>query len=453
MEFLTTLIAFAVTIGILVVIHEYGHYWVARKCGVKVLSFSIGFGSTFYKWKRKNDPDQVEWKISALPLGGYVRMLDERDPECLPIKPEDANRTFNSKKAWQRFAIAAAGPVSNLLLAILLYACIFMAGTTDLLPVVKAPVANTPAAAAGIEDGDTIKSIDGTEVKTYSDMRFELIKHAGQTVTLGIESKNGTLREKRLDLGSLKLEEESGDKDSLEEIGLSLKVGQPKIREVIANSAGEKAGLKSGDEIVALAGKNIETMPELVSIIKTYPGKPLEFTVVRNNGETLNILATPEAVKDAQGNEVGRIGAVFGVELPKTTVSYGPLRSLYEGAKKTWDTAVFSLEMLWKMLTGEVSVKNLSGPVTIADYAGQTARLGIEPFISFLALVSISLGILNLLPIPMLDGGHLMYYSVEMIKGKPVSEKFQAVAQRVGIAALCGLTFLALFNDFSRLMS
>ena len=452
MNLLTTLLAFAVTLGILVVIHEFGHYWVARKCGVKVLSFSIGFGKPLFTWKNPKDPDQVEWKLSAIPLGGYVRMLDERDESCLPIKLEDAKRTFNSKNVWKRFAIVAAGPVSNLLLAILLYSVIFLVGTTDLLPVVKAPADGTPAAYASIEDGDKILAVDGKPVSTFSDMRLEMLKHAGNTVALEVESKDGTKREKRIDLSGLKLEEETPGKDSFADLGIELKIGQPHIREFVAGSAAEKAGLQKGDTVAAIGATKITDMKQLVNLIREYPNKEVTFTVVRPDGQKRDITFAPAAVTDEKGQTIGRIGAVFAVELPKTTITYGPFRSVWEGVKKTWDTAVFSIEMIWKMLTGEVSVKNISGPVTIADYAGQTARLGLEPFISFLALVSISLGILNLLPIPMLDGGHLLYYSVEIVTGRPVSEKVQMAAQKVGIAVLCCLTFLALFNDLNRLM-
>lgn len=452
MNLLTTLLAFAVTLGILVVIHEFGHYWVARKCGVKVLNFSIGFGTPLFTWKNAKDPDQVEWRVSAIPLGGYVRMLGERDETCMPIKPEDAKRTFNSKTVWQKFFIVAAGPVSNLLLAIFLYAVIFFVGTTDLLPVVKEPAVGTPAAYASIQDGDKIIDVDGKKVSTYSDMRLEMLKHAGKIIDLRVEAPDGTTRGTRIDLSNLKLEEEAPGKDSFADLGIELKIGQPYIREFVAGSAAEKAGLKRGDTVLAIAGKKIEDMKQLVSLIRDYPGKPVTFTVLDADGKERVVEVTPSAVTDDQGKTIGRIGAVFGVELPKTIVSYGPVRSIWEGAKKTWDTAVFSIEMIWKMLTGEVSIKNISGPVTIADYAGQTARLGLEPFISFLALVSISLGILNLLPIPMLDGGHLLYYSVEIVTGRPVSEKVQMVAQKVGIAVLCCLTFLALFNDLNRLM-
>ena len=452
MNLLTTLLAFAVTLGILVVIHEFGHYWVARKCGVKVLNFSIGFGKPLFVWKNPKDPDQVEWRVSAIPLGGYVRMLDERDESCLPIKPEDAKRTFNSKNVWQKFAIVAAGPASNLLLAILLYSIIFFVGTTDLLPVVKAPLQGTPAAYAAIEDGDKILAVDGKPVGTFSDMRLEMLKHAGQVINLEVESSDGNVREKRIDLAGLKLEEEEPGKDSFADLGVELKVGDPYIRDFVSGSVAEKAGLKKGDTVLAIDGKKITDIKQLVNLIREYPNREATFTVLSADGKKHDVTFTPLAVEDENGKQIGRIGAVFGVDLPKTTVSYGLFRSVWEGAKKTWDTAVFSVEMIWKMLTGEVSVKNISGPVTIADYAGQTARLGLEQFISFLALVSISLGILNLLPIPMLDGGHLLYYSVEIVTGRPVSERVQMAAQKVGIAVLCGLMFLALFNDLNRLM-
>ncbi len=453
MTLLTTLLAFAVTLGILITIHEFGHYWVARRFGVKILRFSIGFGKPLFTWKRKNDPDQTEWSIAMLPLGGYVKMLDERDPDCLPIKPDEVHRSFGSKNVFQRFAIVLAGPLSNLLLAILLYAALFMGGSVQPLPVIDEPAPNTPAAMAGIHSGDQIMKVDGADVPTYTDLRFEIIRKAGSEVTLLVKSLSGAESEKRLDLTGFNIDQANDpERDPFEALGLNLRVGQPFIQEVIPDSAAQKVGLQKGDKLLAVNGQTIKTPKEFIELIRQFPDQKISLKIKNKEGVEKLIEITPLARINEAGEKIGQIGAAIGVDFPKTTVRYGPIKSVWEGAKKTWDTATMSLSMIGKMITGEASVKNLSGPVTIADYAGQTARMGVTAFISFLALVSISLGILNLLPIPMLDGGHLLYYSVEIIRGKPVSESFQLAAQKVGIVALCGLTFLALFNDLSRLL-
>ncbi len=452
MELITTILAFVVTLGILITFHEFGHYWVARRCKVKVLSFSIGFGRPLIKFTRKNDPDQVEWRISALPLGGYVRMLDERDPKCLPIKPEERNRTFNSKGVWQRFAIVAAGPVFNLILSILLFSSTYMLGVTELLPILATPMKGTAAATAGITDGDEVLAVDGKKIETFGELRIKLLDKAGQRVLLEVKSPSGSYSEKQLDLRALNIDDTTS-KDPLEEVGLKVKVGMPTIRAILPESPAQKAGLKEGERVLSVGGEKVVSLNQMIEEIKHHPNEQLPVVVEDEGGNERTVLVNLTSDVDNVGRTVGKIGIAFGVDLPVTTITYNPIESLWAGTAKTWNSVVFSVKMIGKMIIGKVSVKNLSGPVTIADYAGQTARMGLEPFISFLALVSLSLGVLNLLPIPVLDGGHLMYYSVELITGKPVSESFQLAAQKIGIVLLCGLTMLALFNDITRLLS
>lgn len=452
MTLLTTVLAFVVTIGILITFHEAGHYWVAKLCGVKILRFSIGFGKPLFTYKRKNDPDQTEWAISALPLGGYVKMLDERDESCLPIKPEDAQRTFGSKKAWQRFLIVAAGPVANLLLAVLFYALVFMIGSQQPTATIAEPVSGSPAAEAGLHSGDKILKVDGSEVKTFSDLRMELLNKYGDKAELIVLTPNGTETEKVIDLTNASLNPKTKDADPFEETGLNIKISRPFITSFVENSAAQRAGVKLNERIYKIGSVEVKTPKDFVAEVRKHPGMPVTFLLGDDYDPKREVSVTPDSVVEDNGEAVGRIGAAIGVDYDKIKVAYGPIDSLVQGAKKTWETADMSIRMIGKMFTGEVSIKNISGPVTIADYAGQTSRLGLIPFLSFLALVSISLGILNLLPIPMLDGGHLLYYSVEMVTGRPVSESVQAAAQKFGIAALLGLTVLALFNDLSRLL-
>jgi regulator of sigma E protease len=446
---LSTLLAFIVTLGVLIVIHEYGHYWVARRCGVKVLRFSIGFGRPL--WRRVSGADRTEWVVAAIPLGGYVRMLDERDNDDSPIDPADLPRAFNRQSVYKRIAIVIAGPIANLLLAVAVYWGLNVVGVMEPRAIVGNPVAQTPAERAGFQAGDVVVGIDGQAVRSWNEMSWLLLQRAIEKarVEVLIERPEGVTRELSLDLRDFS----TGDFDvnPLPRIGLRPNSSQPRIGRLSAGSVAEAVGLQPDDRVLEINHRPMKSARELIDVVRGAPGVRLEFLVERA-GRQLNMTVVPARARDDAGNEIGRIGAEISDRPPEVKVRYGPVEGLTLAVGKTWDTALFSLRMLWKMIIGEASLKNLSGPVTIADYAGQTARIGPAAFFSFLALVSISLGVLNLLPIPMLDGGHLLYYLIEIIKGSPPADWIVQWGQRAGVGLLFLLTALALYNDLTRLL-
>jgi regulator of sigma E protease len=473
MNLLTELVAFVVAIGVLVVVHEYGHYSVARLCGVKVLRFSIGFGKPLAQWVSQKSG--TEWTISALPLGGYVKMLDEREsPEKIP--EHDLPHAFNRQSVGKRFAIVAAGPIANFILAIVLFAAVFASGVTEPAAIVAAPPAQSVAAQAGFQGGETIVSVsdangsDTEPVRSWSDLRWKLLSSAfdHHRVVLAARDGGGTY-DFPLDLS--RLGSKDLDDDFMSKLGLEAGGGTLKIAGVEADSAAQRAGLQKGDRLLAIDGRPVDSASTFITYVKAHAGKPVHLQIVRGGAsqgprrdaaqaaapgeaqQTLTLTVTPAAQRDDEtGEEVGRIGAALAAQAPTVDVRYGPVESVQLGAHRTWDIAVYSLRMFGRMLTGEASLKNLSGPVTIADYAGKSARLGPSAFLSFLALVSISLGVLNLLPIPVLDGGHLLYYAVEAVTGKAVSDRWQLVLQRAGLACIVALSAIALFNDLARLI-
>lgn len=440
-----TLVAFVVALGLLITFHELGHYWVARRCGVRVLRFSVGFGRVLV---RKTDRHGTEWALSAIPLGGYVKMLDE--PER--ADGGDAGQAFNRQPVGKRFAIVAAGPLANLLLAAVLYAALNLAGTQEPAAVLAAPVANTPAALAGVQAGDRIVGVNGSVVRSWGEARWELLDAvtSGGSVSLQVEGENGASRQHTLTLQAASIEPDNAD--MMADAGLELAIPRPLVRQVVAGGAGEQAGLQEDDVIIAAGPLNEPSGAELVEYIQSQAGSPLALTVLRN-GAPLTVELTPQSQADASGKQVGRIGVMLGADFPMVTVRYGLLDSVSRGVMRTADTVWFSLKMMGRMVTGDVSVRNISGPVTIADYAGQTARIGLAAYIGFLALISVSIGVLNLLPIPMLDGGHLMFYIIEILRGKPLPQQWLETGQRVGLGLLAALMGLAFFNDFSRLFS
>ena len=449
MTLLTTIAAFLVTLGILIVVHELGHFWVARRCGVKVLRFSIGFGRPIARWVR--GPDRTEWVVAAVPLGGYVRMLDERDPDCAPIAPEDLPRSFNRQSVGKRIAIVLAGPIANLLLAIFVYWVLNVVGVMEPRAVVGSPPAASAAAIAGIAAGETVVAVDGDAVRSWNELRWLLLQRAvgGNPIALELERSDTSRRTLTLDPVPAT---EDLDGDLIARLGIVPYSGPPRVGRIAEGSAAERGGLRTGDRIVAVGGQPVNSSRALVDRIRPSAEQPLELTVEREN-RSVQLAVTPTRVTDETGQSFGRIGAELNDRPPLVKVQYGPFESIGLAAGKTVDTAVFSLKMLGKMITGQASWKNLSGPVTIADYAGQTARVGLAAFMNFLALVSISLAVLNLLPIPMLDGGHLLYYLIEILKGSPPAEWVVEWGQRAGVALLGLLTVLALYNDLIRLLS
>ncbi|BCF96895.1 zinc metalloprotease [Paraburkholderia sp. PGU19] len=460
MNLLIELVAFAVAIGVLVVVHEYGHYSIARLCGVKVLRFSIGFGKPLARWVSKKTG--TEWTIAALPLGGYVKMLDERE-EGAPIEPADLPRAFNRQSVGKRIAIVAAGPIANFILAIVLFAAVFATGVTEPAAIVAAPAVETAAARAGFDGGETVVAVrdanagESEPVRSWSDLRWKLLGAAfdHKRVVLTAKDAHGTF-DFPLDLQNLS--DKEVDDDFMSRLGFEPGGGTLSVAGVQPGSAALQAGLLAGDRIRAVDGHPADNATTFINYIKSHAGKPIVLQIERGAknqpaGALQNLTIVPGTQRDeTTGQPIGRIGAELATQVPSIDVRYGPVDSVRLGAHRTWDLAVYSVRMFGRMIVGEASLKNLSGPVTIADYAGKSARLGPSAFLSFLALVSISLGVLNLLPIPVLDGGHLLYYLVEAVTGKAVSDRWQLVLQRAGLACIVALSAIALFNDLARLI-
>lgn len=453
MSFLFTLAAFAVTLGVMIVVHEYGHYQVARWCGVKVLRFCVGFGKPL--WIRRFGADQTEWVLAAFPLGGYVKMLDEQEG---PVAPEELHRAYNRLSVYRRSAIVVAGPLANLIMAVVLYWVLFMLGVQGIKPMLGEVPPATPAAQAAFARGEIITRIGNDPVATWQDARWVLLRKVMEAPLLEIEvlTSQQSTTVHTLDVSSITSDDLEGD--FLEKLGLvHIQTDiAAKIGGLSPGGAAVMAGLKVGDEIVAVNRQNIHRWEDWVKWVRQSPDKMLSVKIRR--GDMLQVIElTPVEVED-NGKRIGRVGAspLIDREFLKTLITevrYPPHKAFSQALAKTWDTSVFSLKMLLRMVTGEVSWKNISGPITIADYAGQSAQMGLAAYLSFLALVSISLGVLNLLPVPLLDGGHLLYYMVEMLKGDPVSERTMEIGQQIGIAILLTLMLFAFYNDINRLIT
>ncbi|MBK6473010.1 MAG: RIP metalloprotease RseP [Betaproteobacteria bacterium] len=452
---ITTVLAFLLTLGILVVIHEYGHYRVAVACGVKVLRFSVGFGRVL--WRRQSGPDATEFVVCSLPLGGYVRMLDEREA---PVAPGDVSRAFNRKTLWQRAAIVSAGPLANLGLAVLLYAAAHWIGIQEPKALLGPPVAGSAAERAGLRAGDWVRALahdgdDWQDLRSLTDLRWELTQAVLQRkpVQLQVTDRDGRgSRTLRIDLNGI----EPGEVDA----GLSKRIGlggpwrEPVLGEVKAGGPAALAGLRSGDRVLSIDGVAIVDAQTVVERVRgsLRDGQPLaQRWLVERAGRTIEIGVTPRVMSEG-GQTFGRIDAAPGQPPVMETVRHGLFEGLWQGVVRTWDISVLTVKMIGRMLIGEASLKNLSGPLTIADYAGQSVNQGLAYYLGFLALVSVSLGVLNLLPLPMLDGGHLMYYIFEGVTGRPVSDLWLARLQRGGIVVLLMMMSVALFNDVARLL-
>ena len=448
-----TLLAFIGAIALLVTFHEFGHYWVARRCGVKVLRFSLGFGKIIYSKRFANS--DTEWVISAIPLGGYVKMLDEREGE---VAPAELHLAFNRKPVLQRMAIVVAGPVANFLLAIVLYWAMFIYGVPGLKPVLGDVPVGTPAAVAQMQAGDTILSINDEKIPSWQQLHWMLLDAALKQGDVKVEART-TQHDTRvymLNMSSLEARDLEGS--FLEKLGLKpyQPIILPVIGKLVEGGVAQRAGLKAGDKILRANGAEMKTWQELVEVIRIHSDQSVQLEIQR--GEvTLPIAVIPQSSQES-GKTVGKIGVAPQVNEAEwdamfTDVRYAPLAALSESVRKTWQTSIISLKMMGKLVMGEISAKNISGPITIADYAGQSAGMGIVAYLGFLALISISLGVMNLLPIPLLDGGHLLYYAAELIKGSPVSEQAWEIGQKIGIAILGTLMTFAIFNDVNRLFA
>jgi regulator of sigma E protease len=454
MTLLHTLIAFFVALGSLVVVHELGHYLVARWCGVKVLRFSVGMGRVI--WSRRFGRDQTEWALSILPLGGYVKMLDAREQALEDIPEADLKREFTRQSVWRRIAIVAAGPIANFLLAIVLFAGLYMHGVPEPVPVLRAAAEQSAAYQAGLRAGDRITAINGAPVQVWSEVRWKLMQLVLEKADarLDVERPNPNGSGKLLNSVTLRLagiDSNELEGDFLGKLGLAL-ARPPAVLGKIMEGPAKAAGLQSGDRITAIDAVPVQDGLAFVEKVRESAGKPLLLEGMRG-GNRFEVRVTPEAMEEGDsGKRIGRIKVEVPLAPEMATVSDAPLTAVAKGAQRTWDTSAMTVKMIGKMIVGQVSLKNITGPITIADYAGQTARVGLVSYLSFLAFISISLGVMNLLPIPVLDGGHLLYYALEILTGRPVSERFGEIAQRAGLGLLMALMLVAAFNDIVRLM-
>ncbi|SFC20993.1 sigma E protease regulator RseP [Pseudoalteromonas denitrificans] len=448
-DFIWNLASFVLALGILVTVHEYGHFWVARKAGVKVLRFSIGFGKPLITW---NDKLGTEYVIAAIPLGGYVKMLDER---VEAVDENEKHLSFNSKPVLSRIAIVAAGPLANFAFAIILLWTMYMIGVQSIKPVIGDVEPDSRAFLAGIKADQTLISIAGETVFDWRETTFSLMQNMGEEkVEIIVNDPIEGQIVKNLNLKSWTLDDNV--KSPIHAIGITpyRPLITTELAHIAEDSAAKKYGLKVGDKIYLIDGEKISNWPQLVKLIQASANKPLLMTISRGS-EKLNIKVVPDNKPTKDGFSQGYLGVIpLASKWPESYIStrqYGLIDGFFLGVDKTWQMVSLSFEMIGNLLTGQVSVKNLSGPIGIAQGAGASVSYGLVAFLSFLALISVNLGVFNLLPLPILDGGHLMYYIIELIRKKPVSEKTQEFGFRIGALVLLLLTGFALFNDFMRL--
>ena len=446
MDVALKILGFLATIGIVVTWHELGHYWAAKWAGVKVLRFSVGFGNVVKKWVR--GPDKEEWALSAIPMGGYVKMLDEREGN---VPAADLHRTFNRASLAKRSIIVIAGPFANFVLSIALLAALNIGGVAETRALIEQPQAGSLAQKAGLKLGDEIVKVNGESVSSWNDARWRVLIRAGDRAKLVVRDEKN--REHEIELA---VPAPSGDEktDPVGATGLGLWNPLPAVIGVVTtDGVAQRGGLREGDLILAVNGERIERWVELSQRIASAPKRALDIEISRS-GQIQKLSLTP-AAQVVDGKEIGRLGIGAKIDrqlLEKTqrTVHYGPIDALQRAATRTWDLSVFTLKIMGKIITGQASLKNISGPVAMADYAGQSIQSGFSNFVAFIALISISIGVINLLPVPMLDGGHLLYHAVEAVQGKPPSERMMEWGQRIGVSFVVALMGLALFNDFTR---
>ena len=451
MDMLYTIGITLLTLAVLIAVHEFGHFWVARRCGVRVLQFSIGFGPALLRWR---DSLGTQYSIAAIPLGGFVKMLDEREGE---VPAAELGAAFNRKPVLQRIAVVSAGPLANFILAIAVYWGLFMAGETGYAPVIGEVEAGSPADLAGLEVGQEITAVDGVETPTWQALSFRLLDRIGDTGSIAFTAKNpgsGAVYESSAQVDRWLADAEQPD--LFGGLGITLYTPQvpPVVGQVVDGGAADLAGMQPGDRVITADGLPMPLWMDWVDYVRARPGKPIEVEYERG-GELRRVSIVPEAEVDDSGKSVGRVG--LGVELPEMPKELlrrfdrGPVEALGAAVQRTGELSVFTLNSIKKMIIGLISPKNLSGPITIAKVASASAKSGLEAYLSFLALLSVSLGVLNLLPIPVLDGGHLLFYFAELLAGRPVPEKIQALGYQLGLFLVLGIMFLALYNDFSRL--
>jgi regulator of sigma E protease len=452
MELLQTVLVTLVTLGILVTIHEYGHFAIARLCGVKVLRFCVGFGKPLVSW---HDRHGTEYAVAAIPLGGYVKMLDEREA---PVPADQLQYAFNRKSVGARMAIVSAGPIANLLLAIAAFWLIYVTGVTGVLPVVGKVEPDSIAAVAGLKPGQEIVAVDGNETPTIQALNQALLERIGETGTLhfSVREKGSDIVE-QVDAQLHSWLSQAEEPDLIGSLGLEL--WHPPvpavIGEVLPGTPAERGGIKVGDRVVSVDGQAVALWEDWVAYVRARPGVTMNVELVRND-KTLTLPLTPDRKVDDKGAAIGQVGVgakppVWPPEMLREQ-HFNVVSAIVPAVKQTWETTAFTLVSIKKMLTGLISHKNLSGPVTIAKVAAASAKTGWESYVSFLALLSISLGVLNLLPVPVLDGGHLLFYAIEAVRGSPVPDRIQNFGTQIGLGLVMMMMMLALYNDFSRLL-